>query len=67
MDDPVNVPGTSNEHANWQRKVSATLDEIFGNERIERLLGAAGSSAHDTGMLERALTLKAAPAIAEMI
>lgn len=38
MDEPVNVPGTFKEHANWQRKLSATIDEIFANERIMSLL-----------------------------
>jgi 4-alpha-glucanotransferase len=40
MNDPVNVPGTNDEHANWQRKVSVTLDEVFCNERVGLLLGA---------------------------
>jgi 4-alpha-glucanotransferase len=40
MADPVNVPGTSDEHANWQRKMSCDLDEIFRNPRVRHLLGA---------------------------
>ena len=38
MADPVNVPGTSDEHANWQRKMSCSIDEIFGSEAVQRLL-----------------------------
>jgi 4-alpha-glucanotransferase len=37
MADPVNVPGTSDEHANWQRKVSADVDEALGREAALRL------------------------------
>jgi len=39
MTDPVNVPGTSHEHANWQRKVSASIDEALGSESALRLFG----------------------------
>lgn len=34
MDAPVNVPGTFHEHANWQRKLSATTAEIFAEPRV---------------------------------
>ena len=37
MSDPVNVPGTSHEHANWQRKVTASLDDALGRETTLRL------------------------------
>jgi 4-alpha-glucanotransferase len=40
MADPVNVPGTSDEHANWQRKMSCDLDEIFRSPQVRHLLGA---------------------------
>ncbi len=36
MMDPVNV---SDEHANWQRKMTWTLEEIFASEFVRRLLG----------------------------
>lgn len=43
MDDPVNVPGTFREHPNWQRKLSATVQDVFSSgvigdvlERINR-------------------------------
>ena len=29
MSDPVNVPGTDREYPNWQRKLSADLEEIL--------------------------------------
>ena len=37
MTDPVNVPGTSHEHANWQRKVTADLQDALGCEATLRL------------------------------
>jgi 4-alpha-glucanotransferase len=37
MTDPVNVPGTSHEHANWQRKVTADLEDTFSRESVLRL------------------------------
>ncbi|HEX9208858.1 MAG TPA: 4-alpha-glucanotransferase [Steroidobacteraceae bacterium] len=37
MPDPVNVPGTSDEHANWQRKMSADLADVFAREPVGRL------------------------------
>ena len=38
MTDPVNVPGTSNEHANWQRKITATIEDVFEDEATAQLL-----------------------------
>lgn len=40
MTDPVNVPGTDTEHANWQRKVTATLSDIFSNSAAKDILSA---------------------------
>jgi 4-alpha-glucanotransferase len=40
MPDPVNVPGTSDEHANWQRKMDREVDAIFGDAEVVRLLDA---------------------------
>ena len=37
MADPVNVPGTSHEYPNWQRKMCADLVDLIGQERIQRL------------------------------
>jgi 4-alpha-glucanotransferase len=38
MVDPVNVPGTNDEHANWQRKVTASIEDVFGDEATAELL-----------------------------
>jgi len=38
MMDPVNVPGTSEEHANWQRKMTRDLEEVFASEYVRRVL-----------------------------
>jgi len=38
MADPVNVPGTSDEHANWQRKMACSIDDMFGSECVQRVL-----------------------------
>jgi 4-alpha-glucanotransferase len=33
----ANLPGTNDEHPNWRRRLSATLDEIVGGPEIQRL------------------------------
>ena len=38
MPDPVNVPGTNEEHANWQRKMTCRIDELFGRAAVRTLL-----------------------------
>ncbi|WP_213990167.1 4-alpha-glucanotransferase [Sodalis sp. dw_96] len=38
MAEPVNVPGTSDEYPNWRRKLSRSLDEIFADRSVNRLL-----------------------------
>jgi 4-alpha-glucanotransferase len=38
MTDPINVPGTNEEHANWQRKMDCRIDEIFGRDCVRTLL-----------------------------
>ncbi|MCG6201573.1 4-alpha-glucanotransferase [Psychromonas antarctica] len=38
MDKPVNVPGTSNEYRNWQRKLSQNIEPLFENQQIKTLL-----------------------------
>jgi 4-alpha-glucanotransferase len=40
MLDPVNVPGTDKEHANWQRKVTLELAEIFARADVHDILAA---------------------------
>ena len=37
MEAPVNVPGTSDEHANWQRKLDADLEEWLERDEVVRL------------------------------
>jgi 4-alpha-glucanotransferase len=38
MADPVNVPGTSDEHANWQRKMSCDIRAMFAAGHVRELL-----------------------------
>jgi 4-alpha-glucanotransferase len=38
MTDPINVPGTNEEHANWQRKMACRIDEMFGRESVRAQL-----------------------------
>ena len=38
MEQPVNVPGTSDEYRNWQRKLSQNIEQLFSNEQIQALL-----------------------------
>lgn len=40
MTDAVNVPGTDQEHANWQRKVALDTDAIFAREDVLDMLAA---------------------------
>jgi len=40
MIDPVNVPGTSTQHANWQRKLSADLSEFLHKHEVQEMLSA---------------------------
>ncbi len=34
MEDPVNVPGTSDEHRNWQRKLEMSHEDLFSDPRV---------------------------------
>ncbi len=38
MTEPVNVPGTSDEYPNWQRKMSCLLFEVFASDSVRRVL-----------------------------
>ncbi len=38
MASPVNIPGTNTEYPNWRRKLSHTLEEIFADEHINKLI-----------------------------
>jgi 4-alpha-glucanotransferase len=40
MAHPVNVPGTSDEHANWQRKMTCDVAAMLGAADVQRLLAA---------------------------
>lgn len=38
MTQPVNVPGTSDEYPNWRRKLSTTLEDLFSQPHIIKLM-----------------------------
>lgn len=38
MATPVNVPGTSDQYPNWRRKLSLSLEKLFADEGINRLI-----------------------------
>ncbi|WP_145560622.1 4-alpha-glucanotransferase [Yersinia bercovieri] len=38
MATPVNIPGTSDEYPNWRRKLTVTLEEMFADSQVNRLL-----------------------------
>jgi 4-alpha-glucanotransferase len=40
MTDPVNVPGTSDQYPNWQRKITADIEDIFERDSVARVLSA---------------------------
>lgn len=40
MRDPANVPGTDQEHANWQRKVQENTADIFARPEVQEMLRA---------------------------
>lgn len=44
MGDPVNVPGTNREYANWQRKVTQDSAEIFARSDVRDILAAVNSA-----------------------
>ena len=39
MTEPVNVPGTSHEYPNWQRKMSCMLADVLASDDVRRVLG----------------------------
>ncbi len=43
-EEPVNIPGTSSEYANWRRKLPLELDEIFSREDTAALLHAMSAT-----------------------
>ena len=40
LDEPVNVPGTSYQYPNWQRKLAVPLEMLFAEDRVQALLNA---------------------------
>ncbi|MNP56804.1 4-alpha-glucanotransferase [compost metagenome] len=38
MAEPVNIPGTSDQYPNWRRKLSQTLEAMFDDAEVNRLL-----------------------------
>ncbi len=38
MAEPVNVPGTNLQYKNWRRKLSVSLETMFADERVNRLI-----------------------------
>lgn len=40
LEEPVNVPGTSYQYPNWQRKLTIPLEMLFSDERVQSLLRA---------------------------
>lgn len=40
LEAPVNVPGTSYQYPNWQRKLAVPLEILFSDERVQSLLRA---------------------------
>jgi 4-alpha-glucanotransferase len=44
MTDPVNVPGTHTEHANWQRKLASDTGAIFADDSVREVLAALNAT-----------------------
>ncbi len=40
LSDPVNVPGTTDEHPNWRRRLPLAVEALFDDERIRTLAAA---------------------------
>lgn len=40
LEEPVNVPGTSYQYPNWQRKLAVPLEMLFSEQRVQSLLRA---------------------------
>lgn len=38
MAEPVNIPGTSYQYKNWRRKLSTTLEKMFADDGVNRLI-----------------------------
>ncbi|MES2626372.1 MAG: 4-alpha-glucanotransferase [Pseudomonadota bacterium] len=46
MDMPVNIPGTSSEYTNWQRKIPMLLGQVFANPAAIEMLQALHRERH---------------------
>lgn len=46
MDMPVNIPGTSSEYSNWQRKIPMLLEQVFANPATIEMLQALHRERH---------------------
>lgn len=38
MQEPVNIPGTSDEYPNWRRKLTRTLEDMFADDDVNKLI-----------------------------
>ncbi|WLI77971.1 4-alpha-glucanotransferase [Kosakonia sp. H02] len=38
MPEPVNVPGTSYQYKNWRRKLAVSLEKVFADEKVNKLI-----------------------------
>ncbi|CAG8998317.1 MAG: 4-alpha-glucanotransferase [Candidatus Celerinatantimonas neptuna] len=46
MEQPVNIPGTSQEYPNWRRKLNQTLEQMFSDPQIILLMQQLSSARH---------------------
>ncbi|PJG82032.1 4-alpha-glucanotransferase [Caviibacterium pharyngocola] len=44
MSEPVNIPGTSTQYANWRRRLTANVNDIFADKDVQALLSAVNSA-----------------------
>jgi 4-alpha-glucanotransferase len=40
MVEPVNVPGTSTQHANWQRKLNTDMESVLRDPDVQEMMNA---------------------------
>jgi 4-alpha-glucanotransferase len=40
LEEQVNLPGTTDEHPNWRRKLPLRLDELLQDQRLQAVLAA---------------------------
>ena len=38
MAGPVNIPGTSYQYKNWRRKLAVSLEKMFADENVNKLI-----------------------------